>query len=49
MSCLSGGDIPGILFSKATLSGQVDKREVPVKRKQLRTYVITANENTSRL
>ena len=37
------------LFSKEALSGYVDKREVPVKRKQLKTYVITSNENTSRL
>ena len=37
------------LFSKEALSGYVDKREVPVKRKQLKTYVITANEDTSRL
>ena len=37
------------LFSKEALSGYVDKREVPVKRKQLKTYVIAANEDTSRL
>ena len=37
------------LFSKEALSGYVDKREVPVKRKQLKTYAITVNENASRL
>ena len=37
------------LFSKEALSGYVDKREVPVKKKQLKTYTITANENASRL
>ena len=37
------------LFSKEALSGYVDKREVPLKRKQLKTYVIAANEDTSRL
>ena len=37
------------LFSKEALSGYVDKREVPVKKKQLKTYAITANENASRL
>ena len=37
------------LFSKEALSRYIDKREVPVKRKQLKAYVITANENTSRL
>ena len=36
------------LFSKEALSGYVDKTEVPVKRKQLKTHVITANEDTSR-
>ena len=38
-----------LLFSKEALSGYVDKREVPVKRKQLKTYFIAANEDTSRL
>ena len=33
------------LFSKEALSGYVDKIEVPVKRKQLKTYVIAANED----
>ena len=36
------------LFSKEALSGYVDKREVPVKQKQHKTYVITTNENTSK-
>ena len=35
-------------FSNDTLSGYVHKRKVPVKRKQLKKYVITANENRSR-
>ena len=37
------------LYSKEASSGYVDKREVPVKRKQLKTYVTAANEDTSRL
>ena len=37
------------LFSKEALSGYIDKREVPVITKQLKTYAITSNENTSRL
>ena len=36
------------LFSKEALNGYVDKREVPVKREQLKTFVITASENKSR-
>ena len=35
-------------FSNDTLSGYVHKRKVPVKRKQLKKYAITANENRSR-
>ena len=37
------------LFSKEALSGYIDKSEVPGKRKQLKTYAITSNKNTSRL
>ena len=35
-------------FSNDTLSGYVHKRKVPVKRKQLKKYAVTANENRSR-
>ena len=36
------------LFSKEASSGYVNKREDPVKRKQLKAYVITENKNSSR-
>lgn len=37
-----------LLLSKKVLIGHVDKREVLVKKRQLKTYAINANENIAR-
>ena len=36
------------LFSKDALSGYVDRKEAPSKQKQLKTYLLTANEKSGK-
>ena len=37
------------MFSKEALRWYVDKKEIPIKRKQLKIYAVATIENTARL